>query len=717
MDDFYQIMLQEIVQEAFYQFSKKSKNVQEVNKCLEVRKALWKHNFGVPTIEFLQEYQNSIDEVELQLSKDQFLKIESKKQEKVVYEEPEAKNGFVKTLNTMGYMTPKPSDKITQSFIQFSKGKRVLDIGASFGVATLAAIENGASEVYCNDLDYHHLEIANLKFKKMNSPSKLVLVPGSFPEELDFPENFFDAICIIRVLHFFTGEQIEKSLRLIKKWLKVNGKVFIVNETPYIKNIQKFGVIYEKIKDEMEWPGICDTEKYIEVYTKDLPSFLHLLDEKIMKRELEKAGFYVDTVEYLDRKDFPDSLRLDGRESIGSIGIKRDESFSRPHPLKGIDSSFNQFTYTSIVKRIPAIIDQVIKNNNFQSHINEKLNHLKDQISKGDYICEQDTSRDEWKEYKKLYNLKDYTWLTLPWFYLENFFYHELLEITEYSKNNIDPFESQKKLSLESFLNNKNHYENLCKVLELNQDEILKDMIYFSLWGNLEDLSFSGGNHVSKSLIDNHDKLLIDDTNKILKNKRYKKVVIFLDNCGSELVMDLFLAHVLIINKISDEITFYSKKYPVFVSDVLIKDFHNTINSLIHSNEYKNFGEIFKGYLEKDIWKLCDHPFLTSPLPFWDLPVEIENNLKTSELIIIKGDANYRRCIGDLHWDFTTQIDKVIDYFPSNVLLLRTLKSGVMIGLTKEKQTQLNNNDKDWCVNGTKGVIQYISYSNKHPQK
>lgn len=699
-------MIQEIFQEAFYQFAKKNNKIIEIKKCLEIRKKLWNHNFGVPTVDFLQKYQKSIEEIENQLSKDEFIKIQQEGGQ--LFEEPESQHGFIKTLNTMGFMTTKPSDKITQNFIQFSKNKRVLDIGASFGVSTLSALQNGALEVYSNDLDFRHLEIVEKKFQKMNLTSKLVLVPGSFPDELDFPEGFFDAICIIRVLHFFTGDQIEKSLKIMKKWLKVNGKVFIVMETPYLKNLKKFSSVYEMNKEKSYWPGICETEKYVDVYTKDLHPFLHLFDDKIMKRELEKAGFQIENIEFLDRKDFPETLQLDGRESIGAIAIKTEESFKRPQPLCGSDYDFNHFTYTSIVKRLPAIIDQIIKNNKYDQEIKDKLIELKIEISNGSKINEQLTSREEWKEYKKLYNLKVHTWLSLPWFYIENFFYHEILEITKFSQTQIDPFESSKVNSLDSFLNNSNHYINLSKVLKLESNEMLKDMIYFSLWGNLEDLSFSSGNHVSKSLIDNHDKLLIDDTDQILKQNNYQRLVLFLDNCGSELVMDMFLAYSFIQSKGTKEVLFYCKKYPVFVSDVMIKDFKNTIQTLIDHKDYHSFGLIFKEYLEKGIWKIIDHSFLTSPLPFWSYPVDIEIELKKSDLMIMKGDANYRRCIGDLHWDFTNQIENVINYFPIPILLLRTLKSGVMIGLKSEKMINFTNSDPNWCVNGTKGVVQFV---------
>jgi len=56
---------------------------------------------------------------------------------------------------------------------------------------------------------------------------------------------------------------------------------------------------------------------------KNLPPMLHLFCDVILKRELELAGFEIEFLEYLDRrKDFPEFLWLDGRESIGAIAKK-----------------------------------------------------------------------------------------------------------------------------------------------------------------------------------------------------------------------------------------------------------------------------------------------------------------------------------------------------------------------------------------------------------
>lgn len=78
------------------------------------------------------------------------------------------------------------------------------------------------------------------------------------------------------------------------------------------------------------------------------------------------------------------------------------------------------------------------------------------------------------------------------------------------------------------------------------------------------------------------------------------------------------------------------------------------------------------------------------------------------ENVTYKGDANYRRMHGDLYWEYTHPTSEIIDYFESTVALLRTLKSEVQTGLTKERLESLKN-EEGWLYTGKFGVIQVIS--------
>src|SRR5262245_32852905 len=117
---------------------------------------------------------------------------------------PEAKAGLIPTLNQMGWMTV-GLDAFSQAFVDFAPTAPgpVLDIGAAYGVASIAALNKGA-RVIANDLDPRHLEIL-----RDNAPSayarNLSLRPGAFPDELDFEEDSLGGILACRILHFFDG--------------------------------------------------------------------------------------------------------------------------------------------------------------------------------------------------------------------------------------------------------------------------------------------------------------------------------------------------------------------------------------------------------------------------------------------------------------------------------------------------------------------------------
>jgi SAM-dependent methyltransferase len=230
--------------------------------------------------------------------------------------------GFVKTLNNMGYMCGE-LDYFSQKFVNFSKNNSpVLDVGAAYGIASLAALRGGAV-VYSNDIEEKHLKIlynrCDVKARK-----NLFLCKGSFPEEIDFADETFAAILISRVLHFFDGEKIRKSLKKCKQWLKPKGKMFLISDTPYMKNWDRFLPIYKQRKAKRkEWPGfLANSKTYATKRAEDRQEKVNFLDPEIFIRELEGAGFYVEETKFIDRLDFPEDMRGLGKESAGAIAIK-----------------------------------------------------------------------------------------------------------------------------------------------------------------------------------------------------------------------------------------------------------------------------------------------------------------------------------------------------------------------------------------------------------
>src|SRR3989338_9876850 len=167
-------------------------------------------------------------------------------------------NGFVRTLNNMGYMTS-GLDPYSQAFVDFAPGAPgpCLDVGAAYGVASLNALSNGA-KVIANDIDERHLEILRARALE-RLRERLTLMPGSFPDGITFAPETLGAVLVCRVMHFFDGPTIERAAVKIMSWLAPGGKVFVVGETPFIGTAKAFFPTYEaRVKAGDLWPGIVE---------------------------------------------------------------------------------------------------------------------------------------------------------------------------------------------------------------------------------------------------------------------------------------------------------------------------------------------------------------------------------------------------------------------------------------------------------------------------
>lgn len=344
--------------EAFYQSI--SNNFALQKKLANIRLERWNDHYGTPTLTFLLTYAYQIEKTKryfyftstqeltrkpLEVSVRRNFAVDNQNNVLVDTQsignvalpaEDEKAGQLLKTYNPTGGFATLPCDPVSQKFIEFaSNGRTMLEIGAAFGAATLQVLAKGAT-VFCNDIEPRNLAvIRNRHLKKSNEmqqtvtgdDSKLILVPGIFPHELvGLPKNYFDAILICRVLHFFTGKIIEQSLQQLFMHLKPGGKLFVVCETPFLKNWRRFINEYEKkVLAGVKWPGEITTPVNFESSGRaaSLPKFVHWITQEILERSLIHSNFEVEYLSYIDRKgQFPDDLLLDGRESIGAVAVK-----------------------------------------------------------------------------------------------------------------------------------------------------------------------------------------------------------------------------------------------------------------------------------------------------------------------------------------------------------------------------------------------------------
>lgn len=198
------------------------------------------------------------------------------------------------TLNQMGYMTTL-FDVITTEFIDFAAQCQlpVLDIGAAYGIASIAALERGAT-VISNDMDERHLVLLR-KFTPSQYWQHLYLKVGQFPNQLDFPSHSISAILLRKMIHFLHPTEIEVGLDKLKQWLLPGGRIFIVTMSPFHECFKSFLPRYEqRWHNGIQWPGqINKCTKYLTRYRGNIPEYLHLMDERPLSQALNKKGFTI----------------------------------------------------------------------------------------------------------------------------------------------------------------------------------------------------------------------------------------------------------------------------------------------------------------------------------------------------------------------------------------------------------------------------------------
>lgn len=350
---------------------------------------------------------------------------------------------------------------------------------------------------------------------------------------------------------------------------------------------------------------------------------------------------------------------------------------------------------------------------------------------------------------------KKLTWKSGPWLYLECYFYHLINLWIKQLDLSIDIFES---LKTKTFHQSESGVLELCKhyaFLDLKNQSVpedVKKLLFYefaeiSLWGNATDLSLLAGNITLddiKSLQgaeirkQNEKNILVNDLDSVWSDLKSdsNRIDIVLDNSGFELFTDLILSLVVLDTKLANTVYLHCKEIPWFVSDTLPKDVDLLLSQLVDSSFYENMHssnvkeiklvhDKIQSYVSSGQIVITSDPFWTLDLNFWSIPKQslLFNNLLKSDLVIFKGDLNYRKLTGDLQWEKTTSFNEAIqDLANSNlkVLSLRTCKADVVVGLPKgvnEKLIQTyksmgNEVGEFWSSSGKWAVISYSNGKN-----
>lgn len=219
---------------------------------------------------------------------------------------------------------------------------------------------------------------------------------------------------------------------------------------------------------------------------------------------------------------------------------------------------------------------------------------------------------------------------------------------------------------------------------------LFSEMCEICLWGNATDLSLltsltyediqklqgaDARKASQKNIIVNDMDAAFDVLRNARKTKKNqeRRVDIVLDNAGFELFVDLILAGYLLSADLATTVVLHPKTIPWFVSDVIPKDFSDLLNALYDPQAFytapDDTGKTYEPLSDREVeevkflfsqWShfhaegklvLRPHRFWTTPGSYWRLPTtapELFEDLKQSELVLFKGDLNYRKLTGDV---------------------------------------------------------------------
>ena len=418
------------------------------------------------------------------------------------------------------------------------------------------------------------------------------------------------------------------------------------------------------------------------------------------------------------------SPRLTFRGKIGILQPAEAHLLTLPSAISTGDPG--SFAMRTIVERKPKIIAQVIARNDLSTAAREYLGRFLQEIRGGVVanpfadggIPEGALGVAEHASWVRLLApALGKSWLAIPWFLAEALFYLRVLSAVGYfSGSGTDPFAPMKEEELTGPRAGVQRARSVLATLADSTDpHALTLLLHACLWGNRVDLSnFEMDDAMRTTLLeaDRHN-LLIDHT-ALVETALHgaRNVHIILDNAGAELVADLLLSDWLLAPQRSPrdrKVTLHAKRLPFFVSDAMKEDIRRSIEALAEDADARcrAVGSRLAEHAAHDRLSIHENWVWSSAEHFRALPSDCAQDIASADIVLIKGDANYRRLLEDRKWETWRSMEEIAGDFPAPFACLRTMKSEIVVDIPAAKSEALTREDPEWLINGRRGIIRY----------